>query len=358
MRVALDARTVALPGIGRFLLGLWKGLLAEGVDVVGVWPTDPPDTWLMAQRATPPGPTIRTRWKPLRLAEQLAIPRVLGEAGASIVHAPHLPVPYLSRRPVVLTVHDLFPLRRRSNARSAVASAYYRAAFPTAVRKAARVVAVSASTAEELVSMLGVARARIDVIEHGIDLSTWRVPEPAEVDAVRTRFHLDEPFLLYVGTAKAHKNLRMLLEAQGASHPPLVIVGTTEEELAGVGAARSRVRALGRVSDDELRGLYAASTALLLPSWYEAVGFTALEAMACGTPVVSSNGGGLPDTVGDAAVTVDPHDVDGWRRAMARVVEDAALRDELVGRGLDRVRRRSWSDAARAYRAVYDAVVQ
>ena len=357
MRVALDARSVALPGIGRFILGLWDGLLAEHVDVVGIWRPTPPDVWLAAQRETAPGPTIETRWTPLRFAEQLALPKVIADTGADVVHAPHLPVPYLSRRPVVLTVHDLFPLRRRSNARSLAASAYYRAAFPTAVRKASSIVAVSPSTADDLVATLGVDAARIEVVEHGIDFATWHVPPDAEVDAVRSRHGLDAPFLVYVGTAKAHKNLAMLLDAHDESHHPLVVVGTTSEELAALGRPSPRVRALGRVPDSELRALYAASTALVLPSWYEAVGFTALEAMACGTAVISSDGGGLPATVGDAGVLLDPHDVDGWRRAMTTMAVDPALREDLVGRGLERVRTRSWRTAARAYEAVYRTVL-
>jgi alpha-1,3-rhamnosyl/mannosyltransferase len=358
VRVALDARSVPLPGIGRFILGLWSGLLAIDTDVVGIWPTRSGDEWLMAERPTPPGPVVPSRARPLRVVEQLVLPSTIRGTGADVVHAPHLPVPYATTRPVVLTVHDLFPLRPRSNARSRVAAAYYRVAFPTAVRKARRIVAVSPATAEELMSMLGVPGERIDIVEHGIDDALWHVPSAADVDGVRRRFALDDDFLLYVGTAKPHKNLPLLLGAHTRAHPRLVTVGITREELAGLtDPGDGAVVTLGRVSDDDLRGLSGAATAVVLPSWYEAVGFTALEAMACGTPVISSDGGGLRHTVGDAGVLVDPHDAPGWQRAMSEVAGDADRRDELRARGLARAQSRSWRDAAAAYVELYEAAL-
>ena len=121
-------------------------------------------------------------------------------------------------------------------------------------------------------------------------------------------------------------------------------------------SCQGKVIPLGRVPDD-LPALYAGALAVVLPSRYESVGFTVLEAMAVGTPVVSSNGGGLPDTVGDAGLLVEPLDPEGWRLALERICADADLRRDLAQAGFARVASRSWTAAAKSYHAVYDELV-
>ena len=116
---------------------------------------------------------------------------------------------------------------------------------------------------------------------------------------------------------------------------------------------RRRVRVLGRVADRDLPALYAGAVALVLPSLYESVGFTALEAMACGTAVVSSDGGGLPTTVGDAGVLVPATDVDAWTSALVRIAGDDQLRAVNVAKGRERATARSWKRAALAYLDIY-----
>jgi alpha-1,3-rhamnosyl/mannosyltransferase len=351
MRVGLDARLAGYPGIGRFISGLWQGLLEIGVDVVGYWPTGRYRHWLGQERPAPAGPTVDVRSRPFLFTEQVTLPRAISRSGVTVYHSPHLTVPYLTSVPIVLTVHDLFPYRDAANARSRVAGRYYRSAFPRAVRRAAAVVAVAPFTARELADVLGVDG--VHVVEHGIDHRRWQAPPPAEVDEVLERLAVPRPYLLYVGTTKRHKNLTTLLRAHGPDLPPLVFAGAKRDE---VGESTGKVVALGRVPDAVLPALYAGARALVLPSLYEAVGFTALEAMACGTPVVCSSGGGLPETVGGAALLVAPTDVAGWGAALAQVTDSRELRDRMVREGLARAQQRSWAEAARRYLGIYEAV--
>jgi len=356
MRVALDARLVGLPGIGRFTEGLWRGLNDIGADVVGLWPAGPPRDWLSLHRFEPPGPHVRVKARPFLPAEQVTVPRIVNRIGADVHHATHFNVPYFTKTPVVVTAYDLFPYLDRSNARSHIAATYYRALMPLALRRARVVVAISNFTARQLQESLALPAERVRVIELGIDHDRWQPPEARRVRAVRERFRLPTQYLLYVGTAKRHKNLATLIAAHRRQHPPLVLAGPTEREVAaqldGV-ASNGTMSVLGRVPDDVLPALYGGAIALVLPSRYEAVGFTALEAMGCGSPVIVSDGGGLPDTVGDAGLLVPAPDIDAWTAALSRVSDDAALRRRLAAAGRERVATRSWRVCAEQYLHLY-----
>lgn len=355
-RVALDARFIGYAGIGRMVDGLWRGLIGAGVDVVGLWPAADAGDWMGAHRPDPAGTIVAVASRPFAPGEQLTVPAALRRMRAAVHHAPNFAVPYLTRIPVVLTVHDLFPYLDRHNARSRAAAAVYRAVVPAAIRRARIIVAVSPFAAQQVSETFGVGDHRLRVVEHGIDHDRWRPPGSEAITAIRDRYALPERYLLYVGTAKRHKNLATLIDALRPGHPPLVLAGPGPDDLAQAGLQTSRataVIALGRVSDAELAALYGGALALALPSLYEAVGFTALEAMACGTPVISSDGGGLPDTVGGGGLLVPAREVDAWVDAITRIADDAGLRQRLAQTGAEQVRDRSWRAAAESYREIY-----
>lgn len=331
--------------------------MAAGTDLVAL--AGPPGHgWLGAERFPAPGPAHQLRSRPFGLSGQVLVPGVLRRRSVDVHHSCFLDVPYLSSVPVVMTVYDLFPYRQPANARSRWAGAYYRASFPLAVRKASAIVAISDYAAREVTGVLGVPERRVHVVEPGIDHAQWRAPPAGEVDAALRGLGLSTPYVLYVGTAKRHKNLVTLLAAAGPSLPPLVLAGPTAQEVAAVAPVPLPVgcRVLGRVPDHLLAALYAGASAVALPSLYEALGFTALEAMACGTPLVASNGGGLADTVGDAGLLVPATDVGAWREALGRACGDQALRRRLVAAGRARVQARDWAACAQGHLAVYRSV--
>jgi alpha-1,3-rhamnosyl/mannosyltransferase len=359
MRVSFDARNVGLPGIGRFIIGLWSGLTALGADVVGIWPGRDGHHWLGTQHAGPAGDHVRVRARPFLPAEQAAVPWVLRRVRADVHHATHFNLPYVTSVPIVLTVHDLIAYLDPSKARSRAAGAYYRTAYPYAVRRADAIVAVSPFTARQLTESLGVPESRVRVIEAGIDPGHWRRRAAGEIASVRRRFDLPDEYILYVGTAKPHKNLATLFAAHRPAHPPLVIAGASPAEVDALGpppAAPGRRIVLGRMPDDVLPALYSGASVLALPSLHEGFGLTPLEAMACGTPVVVSDGGALPETVGDAALVLPALDVDAWSETLTTVCSDAALRDRLVAAGAARAGARRWTDAAEQYLDVYRSV--
>ncbi|HUV89366.1 MAG TPA: glycosyltransferase family 1 protein, partial [Anaerolineae bacterium] len=189
-----------------------------------------------------------------------------------------------------------------------------------------------------------------------------------QIAQVRRSYGLPQSYFLFVGSVEKRKNLQRILRAgshlwQSGERRPLVVVGArrwkytqimnTVQEL----NLERHVIFTGHVPDADLPALYSGADLFVFPSLYEGFGLPPLEAMACGTPVVTSNTSSLPEVVGDAAITVDPYDVEALTEAMRRVLSDADLADDLRQRGLERAARFSWDQAARETIDVYREVL-
>ena len=191
---------------------------------------------------------------------------------------------------------------------------------------------------------------------------------PGATDVVCNRYGIRRPFVLCVGAQQSRKNLPRLVAAFArlrADLPTsrLVIVGPTlwrydglQEQIQSLGLDDA-VQVLGYVPDKDLPALYSAADVFVFPSLYEGFGLPILEAMACGTPVVCSNSTSLPEVANDAALLIEPHDVDGMAGAMQRVLRDADLRVMLRKSGLKRAQDFSWERAAQETVAVYRQVM-
>jgi glycosyltransferase involved in cell wall biosynthesis len=274
------------------------------------------------------------------LARELVwYPAVLPWADVDVLHCPTYLGPLRSRVPLVVTVHDL-AVFRHPEAFNRWTRTYSRRIVPRVARAAARVIAVSEFTRGELVELLGVPYDRIRVIPNGVEGEF--APDGPSADG---------DYVLAVGTLEPRKNLERLAAAARSAEVELRVVGAR-----GWGDVRvegNGVRWLGEVPDAELARLYRGALCLAYPSLYEGFGIPVLEAMACGTPVVTSAGGATEEVAGGAAVLVDPLDP----AAIAGGIEQAVgRRDELRRRGLERAGRFTWADAARATEAVYREV--
>jgi glycosyltransferase involved in cell wall biosynthesis len=222
---------------------------------------------------------------------------------------------------------------------------------PRSIRRSQAIIAVSESTAADVRALFDVRPENVFVIPEAA-ASRYRPLRREDLEAERVRLRLPERFVLFVGTIEPRKNLETLLEAwaQLAARPPLVIAGgwgwryeSVRERLERLGEG---VRLLGAVEPEALPALYNLATCLAHPAWYEGFGLTPLEAMACGTPVVCSDTSSLPEVVGDAALLVSPAQVEGWRRTLERILDDADLRAELRRKGLVRAAQFSWDRTA------------
>jgi len=278
-----------------------------------------------------------------------------------LYHEPnHIPTPWSG--PTVTTVHDLSVLRHPEwHPQDRVR--WYEKDFLAALLRSDHFITVSAFSKQEMVDLLPLAEERITVIPLGVR-SIFH-PRPAEVvRAWLTGKGLPLEYLLYAGTIEPRKNVGGLLAAYARlpradrQRVTLLIAGGSGwGGLVKCMAERHRitqdVRVLGYVDDDALAHLYAGAQALVWPTFYEGFGLPPLEAMASGTPVITSNVSSLPEVTSDAAVLVDPHDEDQLCQAMVRVLEDRAWAASLRARGLTRSEQFCWSRCASEHAAVY-----
>lgn len=267
----------------------------------------------------------------------------------------------------VVTIHDL-GYRFFPEAHPPLARRYLEWSTRWSASAARRVIVDSAATARDLSDAYGTPPQRIAVIPLGHH-PRFRPLPPEEVARGLERLGITRPYLLFVGTLQPRKNLRRVLDAferlvaRGLPHR-LVLVGQrgwlTDPLFAAIARpdapARGRIQLTGYLPDDDLPLLYAGADALVFPSLYEGFGLPALEAMACGTPVLTSNTSSLPEVVGDAALTVNPLDTGAIARGLERLLADDSLRAALRERGLARARRFTWERTASATLAVLEEV--
>lgn len=281
-------------------------------------------------------------------------PAQLFAGGIDVIHCPFfLPCPAL-RAPYTLTIHDLAYLLFPGAAHPSNRRVFGRW-LPAAARRAALVLVDSATVGEQVVQHLGLAPERVRVIHNAVDPAYLEAgPGPAPLPAAGR-----PPYLLFVGTLEPRKDLPTLVEAfarfrarAGARHR-LVLAGAPGHGSDAVRAAARRhgvdgeIDWLGWIPPEKLPGLYRGADAFVFPSVYEGFGFSPLEALACGTPVVSSSAGCLPETLGDAAVYFPAGDAAALAAQIERVVGDRTLREELRARGRVRARSRTWEAVAR-----------
>jgi glycosyltransferase involved in cell wall biosynthesis len=268
------------------------------------------------------------------------LPRLAARAGCDVLHCPTYRAPVRSPVPLVVTVHDL-AVFRQPQAFNRWSRHYAPLVIPRVLGAAARVIAVSQFTRSELVSLLAVPEEKIRVVPNGVDPLFGPQGEAAAGD-----------YALAVATLEPRKNLARIAEAARLAGLELCVVGAAG--WGGVRLSGDGVRWLGELPDDELARLYRGARCLVSASLYEGFGLQIVEAMASGTPVVTSDRGAMAEVAGGAAVLVDPLDAES---IAAGIREAAERREELVQAGLARARDFSWEKAARDTAAVYGEAV-
>jgi glycosyltransferase involved in cell wall biosynthesis len=370
VRIAIDGRKLRDYGIGTYVRNLLRQLARQ----------ENPHEYVVFCRASDCdtieelGPRFRAVIEtagPYTIAEQFALPMDLRRAGAELFHAPHYVLPPMTPCRSVVTIHDCIHLRFPQYLPSRLGYAYARGQMWSATHQAARVITVSEASKRDILRYFRVPESRIDVIYNAIDDRFWQGPNADEMMLVRERYRLTDPFILYAGNIKPHKNLERLIEAfhlmrqssAELANVQLLIIGDEISKYATLRRAVHRhklhkhVRFFGFVSDQTLAALYRLADAFVFPSLYEGFGLPPLEAMASGTPVVTSNVSSLPEVVGNAALMIDPYEPAAIAEAMHRVLTDAALRADLRAKGLARAREFSWERSIKRVREIYEEVM-
>jgi glycosyltransferase involved in cell wall biosynthesis len=275
--------------------------------------------------------------------EPIWLTSVLAKQRPRAYFSPGFNPPLRSPVPFVFTLFDLIHLRFTEES-GAAKRAYYRIVVRPAVRRARCVLTASDFSKSEIVDWAGVPESDVAVVGCGVG---------AEFRCDGQPYSPGYRYLLYVGNRRPHKNVPRLLRAFGRADLEddvrLLFSGDADRatvELAGNLGLSRRITFSGPIADSDLPSVYRGAVALVLPSLYEGFGLPALEAMASGVPVVASGMTSLPEVVGDAAIMVDPHDVDEIANAITRVVEDDSLRARCREKGLERAKAFTWERTA------------
>jgi glycosyltransferase involved in cell wall biosynthesis len=238
-----------------------------------------------------------------------------------------------------------------------------------AVRHAGAVIAVSQKTKEDILEAFHVKEEKVSVVHNGVRGSFRKLADSESVRQFRVARGLNQPFLLFVGNVKPHKNVPALLEAFALVHSryrdlDLVFAGgdclgnASLKELSEKLRISNRIRDLHQLEEPELVRAYNAAEAVILPSLYEGFGFPALEAMACGTPAIVSGGGALPEVVGDAAIVVEPANGESLANAIVSLLGDPKKRSVLIEKGTARAADFSWNKVGEQTLAIYERVLE
>jgi glycosyltransferase involved in cell wall biosynthesis len=372
MRVAIDIRRAGDFGIGTYVRNIVNQFARTDSEteylLIGqqlhLQQFDPlPDNFELLEYESAPG-SFHTH---------MHLPFLLRKHGVDILHMPWFYAPAVVPSRLVLTVHDLTDVLAPPVGSTPLVQAGRLFFARRALNRADRILAVSHSSKRELSRVFGVPEEKIEVVYNALDERFVREPMPTDADRVLERHAVTDPFVLYAGNIKPQKNLPRLIEAFAVAkadlrdHPEysrlkLLLIGDSAEEHSDLRRAvlRSRVqgevRFLGFVPHPVLRVFYSRARAFLFPSLYEGFGLPPLEAMAHGTPVLTSNASSLPEVFADAALLVHPENVFEIARGIRQILTEDVTREALIRRGHDLVKKYSWERSADQVREVYRSV--
>ncbi len=364
VRIGIDARKLHDFGIGTYIRNLLRHLARIDGRTEFVVLCRPEDRVRLAAL----GENFRTVSETsgnYSIAEQVRIPLSLNREGVTLFHAPHYVLPPLIRCRSVVTIHDCIHLMFPQYLPNRFAFRYARTSIGLAARRATRIMTVSESSKRDILRFVDTQPEKIDVIYNAYDERFAIEPPEEDVVRVRERYQLHDEFVLYAGNVKPHKNLERLIEAfylvrkRGLDHLKLVLIGDEISKYTALRRAVHRyqlhkyVRFLGYVPEETLAVMYRLAGVFVFPSLYEGFGLPPLEAMASGTPVVTSNLSSLPEVAGDAAVLVDPYDPHAIAEGIYRVLTDETLRRTLRLKGVARAGQFSWEQSVRRIRQIY-----
>ncbi len=361
-------------GIGRYTQELIKALAAVAADDFKVH-----YQLFVAQAGANfalPLPGDNFSWSSSRLSERwlkrlwyrlrLPLPIQSWTGPLDLFHATDFVLPPVKQgTTTMVTIHDLSFVRQPESVMPGMSN-YLNTWVPRSVAQADHVIAVSEATRQDLISLYDTPPQKVSVLYHGVTPEFQPIQTETALKAVRQKYNLGEaPFILSLGTIQPRKNYQRLIQALAQIKAPLALVigggrgwhydaifGEVERQ-----GLQERVHFPGFVADEDLPALYSAATLFVYPSLYEGFGLPLLEAMACGTPVVSSNQSSLPEVVEQAGVLVNPYEVDDITQAMSNLLDDETRRQKLSVAGLEQAAKFSWDEMAQKLVKLYQTVL-
>ncbi|MBI5254530.1 glycosyltransferase family 4 protein, partial [Candidatus Falkowbacteria bacterium] len=269
----------------------------------------------------------------------------------------------------ICTIHDITPLFFPGHKmKSIIRRLAYRLVFKATLAKAKKIITISQSTKRDLVKYLGVKPEKIQVIYEGVDERFKPIENRDIINNTKQRLNIAKPFIFFVGVWRGHKNIESLVKAfnilkEKYKIPHQLVIGgradlhyTKIQETIDKSPFKNDIVTPGYISDSDLPILYSSADVFALPSFIEGFGLIAIEAQACGCPVVSTNTTSMPEILGDSAEFFDPNNAEQMAEQIFKVISNADLRKKLIEKGFENVKRFSWKKCAKQTLAVYKSL--
>lgn len=292
--------------------------------------------------------------------EQVILPVQIKRYKIDVLFCPGYIRPVICSSPVVVTIHDAYHFYYPESL-SKIELLIWQILNRLSARNADRIITVSESAKRDIVGTFKVKEEKVYVTYEASEGRFHPNYGKEEIEAVRQKYGLGENYLLSVAIMRSNKNIQRLLEAfnilktQYRIEHQLVLVGTAGKSFKELNQAD--VILTGYVPNEELPLLYCGASVFVFPSFFEGFGLPALEAMACGIPVVSANATSLPEIIGEAGVLFDPFDVEEMASSIYRVLDDNSLKQNLISKGFQRVKEFSWDKTAKQTLKVFEEVL-
>ncbi|MCB0214387.1 MAG: glycosyltransferase family 4 protein [Anaerolineae bacterium] len=381
MRVAINAWFWNNPsvGSGQYLKYLIPALLQveNTLEIILISPElfdrQPADSERLQTLVAPPPLTNPKSNLAKVWFEQVTFPKLCRKLHVDVAHVPYFGSPFSTAVPTIVTIHDLIPMilpEYRGDARVRL----YTRLVAMAAQRAALILADSLASRRDILRYLSVSDERVRVVYLAPAPHYQPVETCQQIDDLKAKYALPADFILYLGGYDARKNVDALIRAYAQINRslreryPLVLVGKLPRqasllfpdpaELVRQLKLEDNVITPGWIAEEDLPLLYAAAQLFIYPSRYEGFGLPVLEAMACGTPVITSNVSSLPELAGSAALQPDPTDIEQLTKAIEHLCADVSTRRELTQRGFDQVKKFTWHNTATKTLQAYQHVAK
>lgn len=307
--------------------------------------------------------------------EQFALPRAAKKEGCQLLHCTSNTGPVFSKVPLVTILHDIIYMesimlfKKRGTWYQKLGNVYRRFVVPTVIRKSLRVSTVSNFEKQRIADFFKLNNQKLVTVYNGVGEHFKKITDAETLQNAKDKYQLPERFMFFLGNTDPKKNtpnvLKAFAEFNEASSEKYKLVMLDYEESAlqailteiGHPEMRPDIHLTGYVVNTDLPAIISQSTIFLYPSLRESFGIPILEGMACGVPVITSNTSSMPEVAGDAALLVDPQNSNEIKAAIEEILNDSALRNRLIEKGLERARQFSWKKMAENYLAIYKEVV-
>jgi len=356
MKIAIDTQTTMgqKSGFGFYVKNLVENLVKVG----------PKNEYLLISPKTEKDFSTPQRW----IWDQIRFPFQAKKAKVDLLHQPCFSAPVFYPGKVVVTCNDLISIFFPENLPLA-SRLFYSKWEPFSYRRADHIIAISEHTKKDILALLNIPEEKITVIPLAASKEFRPIKSPKKLKAVQAKYQTGSDYILHVSTIEPRKNLPFLVRAYALAvregvDAKLVITGKKGWYYGGLFKLvdelnlKNQVIFTGYVEDQDMPALYSGAKAFVFPSQYEGFGLPPLEAMACGTPVISSNTSSMPEVIGSAGILIAPKDERLWARNIINVLKDKGLAKNMSDWGLRQAKKFSWAEAARKTIEVYEKVLK